>query len=213
MAVRSPRSAGADRRVAARSGRRRRRLQVGTRPAPVRLVDLATALEAALLGAERETEGLTLRLRSRTSALLATDDDPARGLFDDVGLLYGLRSKLVHGGQIKRKGALAKSRLTWWSGRRKRSRGAVPHCGSNCAAAAFAWWRKTARTSPWSSSAPNGCARSVLTVACSKGASVAHNGIPPASWRPGTAPGPETKNPCAVLCGGLIPAPLTPGVG
>jgi hypothetical protein len=67
------------------------------------LVDLATALEAALIGAERETEGLTLRLRSRTSALLATDDDPARALFDDVGLLYGLRSKLVHGGQIKQK--------------------------------------------------------------------------------------------------------------
>jgi hypothetical protein len=65
------------------------------------LVDLATALEAALIGAERETEGLTLRLRGRTSALLAADDDSARALFDDVGLLYGLRSKLVHGGQIK----------------------------------------------------------------------------------------------------------------
>jgi len=67
------------------------------------LVDLATALEAALIGAESETECLTLRLRNRTSALLATDDDPARALFDDVGLLYGLRSKLVHGGQIKQK--------------------------------------------------------------------------------------------------------------
>jgi hypothetical protein len=67
------------------------------------LVDLATALEAALIGAEKETEGLTLRLRSRTSALLATHDDSARALFDDVGLLYGLRSKLVHGGQIKQK--------------------------------------------------------------------------------------------------------------
>jgi len=64
------------------------------------LVDLATALEAALIGAERETEGLTLRLRSRVAALLATDDDPARALFDDVNHLYGLRSKLVHGGQI-----------------------------------------------------------------------------------------------------------------
>jgi hypothetical protein len=67
------------------------------------LVDLATALEAALIGAEKETEGLTLRLRSRGAALLATDDDPARALFGDVGLLYGLRSKLVHGGQIKEK--------------------------------------------------------------------------------------------------------------
>jgi len=67
------------------------------------LVDLATALEAALIGAERETEGLTLRLRSRVAALLATDDDPALALFGDVGVLYGLRSKLVHGGQIKEK--------------------------------------------------------------------------------------------------------------
>jgi hypothetical protein len=67
------------------------------------LVDLATALEAALIGAERETEGLTLRLRGRVAALLATDDDPAETLFADVGHLYGLRSKLVHGGQISQK--------------------------------------------------------------------------------------------------------------
>ncbi len=67
------------------------------------LVDLATALEAALIGAERETEGLTLRLRGRLAALLATDDDPAETLFADVGHLYGLRSKLVHGGQISQK--------------------------------------------------------------------------------------------------------------
>lgn len=67
------------------------------------LVDLATALEAALIGAEKETEGLTLRLRNRVAALLATDDDPARALFDDVTQLYGLRSKLVHGGQVKQK--------------------------------------------------------------------------------------------------------------
>ena len=65
------------------------------------LVDLATALEAALIGGERETEGLTLRLRHRVAALLATDDDAALALFADVGVLYGLRSKLVHGGQIK----------------------------------------------------------------------------------------------------------------
>lgn len=67
------------------------------------LVDLATALEAALIGAERETEGLTLRLRNRTAALLATEDDPAEALFRDVGHLYSLRSKLVHGGQISEK--------------------------------------------------------------------------------------------------------------
>jgi hypothetical protein len=35
------------------------------------------------------------------AALLATADDPAKALFEDVGQLYGLRSKLVHGGQIK----------------------------------------------------------------------------------------------------------------
>lgn len=67
------------------------------------LVDLATGLEAALIGTEKETEGLTLRLRSRAAALLATESDPAAALFNDVGRLYGLRSKLVHGGQIKEK--------------------------------------------------------------------------------------------------------------
>jgi hypothetical protein len=67
------------------------------------LVDLATALEAALIGAERDNEGLTLRLRSRVAALLATDDDAGKALFDDVGQLYGLRSRFVHGGQIKEK--------------------------------------------------------------------------------------------------------------
>jgi hypothetical protein len=66
------------------------------------LVDLATALEAILAGGEKENEGLTLRLRNRAAALLAADNDHATAVFDDVGLLYGLRSKLVHGGQIKR---------------------------------------------------------------------------------------------------------------
>jgi hypothetical protein len=42
-----------------------------------------------------------LRLRSRVAALLAGDDDPGTSLFNDVGQLYSLRSKLVHGGQIK----------------------------------------------------------------------------------------------------------------
>jgi hypothetical protein len=65
------------------------------------LVDLATALEAILAGGESEAEGLTLRLRNRAAALLAADGDPATAVFGDVGLLYGLRSKLVHGGQIK----------------------------------------------------------------------------------------------------------------
>jgi len=64
------------------------------------LVDLATALEAVLLGGDKETEGLTLRLRNRAAALLATDGDPAGAVFNDVGQLYTLRSKLVHGGRI-----------------------------------------------------------------------------------------------------------------
>lgn len=65
------------------------------------IVDLATALEAILAGGETETEALTLRLRTRAAALLATEGDPATAVFKDVGLLYALRSKLVHGGQIK----------------------------------------------------------------------------------------------------------------
>jgi hypothetical protein len=66
-----------------------------------RLVDLATALEATLAGASDENEGLTLRLRGRAAALLATDDDPAKTIFDDIGLLYGIRSTIVHGGEMK----------------------------------------------------------------------------------------------------------------
>lgn len=67
------------------------------------LVDLATALEGVLIGAENEGEGLTLRLCTRAAALLARDDDPATAVFSDVKELYGLRSKLVHGGQIAEK--------------------------------------------------------------------------------------------------------------
>ncbi|WP_410593660.1 hypothetical protein [Amycolatopsis sp. lyj-23] len=67
------------------------------------LVDLATALEGVLIGAENEGEGLTLRLCTRAAALLARDDDPATAVFNDVKELYGLRSKLVHGGQITEK--------------------------------------------------------------------------------------------------------------
>ncbi|MCX4098023.1 HEPN domain-containing protein [Nocardia sp. alder85J] len=67
------------------------------------LVDLATALEAALLGGEKETEGLSLRLRTRVAALLATEADSGEALFRDVSRLYDIRSKLVHGGQIPEK--------------------------------------------------------------------------------------------------------------
>jgi hypothetical protein len=65
------------------------------------LDDLATAPEAILAGGEKDNEGLTLRLHNRAAALLAADTDAAQAIFGDVGLLYGLRSKLVHGGQIR----------------------------------------------------------------------------------------------------------------
>lgn len=67
------------------------------------LVDLATALEATLIGDKNEGEGLTLRLCSRTAALLAQPDDPGEVVFEDVKQLYQIRSKLVHGGQITEK--------------------------------------------------------------------------------------------------------------
>ena len=63
------------------------------------VVDLTTALEAAMAGAS--TSDVLLRLRTRCAALLATDNDPAGPIFDDVGKLYGLRSTLVHGGEMK----------------------------------------------------------------------------------------------------------------
>lgn len=75
-------------------------LSYGTNSPYEHLVDLATALEAILLGGDKDTEGLTLRLRNRAAVLLPTDDDPPRAIFDDVGQLYTLRSKLVHGGRI-----------------------------------------------------------------------------------------------------------------
>jgi hypothetical protein len=67
-----------------------------------RLIELATALEATLAG-EGESAGLTLRLRNRAAALLACEGDPASAIFGDVGALYGIRSTLVHGGQLKLK--------------------------------------------------------------------------------------------------------------
>lgn len=65
------------------------------------IVDLATALEAALSG--RHATDVVLRLRNRAAALLATERDPASAIFRDVGRLYSLRSTLVHGGEIKEK--------------------------------------------------------------------------------------------------------------
>lgn len=72
-------------------------------PAFETLVDLATALEATLTSGESENEGLTARLRQRAAALLATASDSATAIYSDVGMLYDLRSKLVHGGHVKRR--------------------------------------------------------------------------------------------------------------
>jgi Apea-like HEPN len=74
-----------------------------------RIVDLATALEAMLLGGDDDTDAVAFRLRSRAAALLATDGDPGDVVYDGVGVLYGIRSKLVHGGQIKRRARRSKS--------------------------------------------------------------------------------------------------------
>ncbi|WP_280184499.1 MULTISPECIES: HEPN domain-containing protein [Nocardia] len=63
------------------------------------LVQLATALEGVMIG-PKEGEGLTLRLCSRVAALLASDDDPAQTLFEDLKQLYNLRSVIVHGGEM-----------------------------------------------------------------------------------------------------------------
>ena len=67
-----------------------------------RLVDLATALEAALIGDGANTTAVSLRLRQRAATLLACETDPARHIFKDTKVLYNLRSKIVHGGTLKR---------------------------------------------------------------------------------------------------------------
>ena len=71
-----------------------------------RVINLATALEAILTGSDDETEGVGLRLRTRAAALLWTESDPGRAIFDDVKTLYNLRSRLVHGARIAEKDLL-----------------------------------------------------------------------------------------------------------
>jgi hypothetical protein len=71
-----------------------------------RIISLATALEAILTGSDDDTEGVGLRLRTRAAALLWTEGDPGRAIFDDVRHLYNLRSRLVHGARIAEKDLL-----------------------------------------------------------------------------------------------------------
>jgi hypothetical protein len=67
------------------------------------LVDLAVALEASLADADGSGESVTLRLCTRAAALLATADDSGSAIFADIYALYGLRSRLIHGGTLKQK--------------------------------------------------------------------------------------------------------------
>jgi hypothetical protein len=66
-----------------------------------KIVDLATALEAALSG--RDKTDVTLRICNRAAVILSTDTDPAPTIFADVKALYDLRSNLVHGAIITQK--------------------------------------------------------------------------------------------------------------
>ena len=66
------------------------------------IVDLSTALEAALSGTDKTD--VLLRLKTRASALLATDKDSAGAIFKDIGFLYELRSRLIHGSGFSEKG-------------------------------------------------------------------------------------------------------------
>ncbi len=66
-----------------------------------KIVDLCIALEAILIGDGNETEGISLRLKTRAAALLQTEHDSAPGIFDDITTFYNLRSQIVHGGQIR----------------------------------------------------------------------------------------------------------------
>ena len=66
------------------------------------IVDLATALESILIDSADGNDGITSRLKHRAAALLATQDDTVANVFGDIGALYGLRSALVHGGNLSR---------------------------------------------------------------------------------------------------------------
>jgi Apea-like HEPN len=65
------------------------------------IVDLTTALEAVLISDDKDSDAVSLRLRTRASSLLDTEEDPPRAIFDDLTILYETRSQLVHGGNIK----------------------------------------------------------------------------------------------------------------
>lgn len=65
-----------------------------------KLVDLATALEAALIGTSDDNSSVVVRLRHRAATLLVADNDESKAINADLKLLYDLRSTLVHGGDL-----------------------------------------------------------------------------------------------------------------
>jgi hypothetical protein len=65
------------------------------------LVDLTIALEA-LLGSDDTTE-LVHRIRLRAAFLLGRDDDESRAIYDMVGRMYDIRSRVLHGAPLKKK--------------------------------------------------------------------------------------------------------------
>lgn len=62
------------------------------------IIDLAISLEAALSGTAKRS--VIERLKVRGAALLATGNDPADDIRRDIGILYKLRSWLVHGNAL-----------------------------------------------------------------------------------------------------------------
>jgi hypothetical protein len=65
------------------------------------IADLATCLESIMI--QGSTTEISLKLRSRTAALIYTESDPIQKLYDDIKNLYDLRSILIHGGAIDEK--------------------------------------------------------------------------------------------------------------
>jgi hypothetical protein len=65
------------------------------------MVDLSTALEAALSGTDRTD--IALRISLRAAALLSSEADMPSTIFGDLKRLYDLRSRLVHGAVILQK--------------------------------------------------------------------------------------------------------------
>ena len=69
---------------------------------PQEFIDLSIALEATLSGFD--ISDVALRLKNRAAALLATDDDSAGAIFNDIGHLYKIRSQLIHGSALSERG-------------------------------------------------------------------------------------------------------------